>query len=103
MLHTSSPAAFIATEKLAESAKCPDCGASSILAAASSTSALQLRRRTSRRAHLDMFRQMLPVVGAPQFHGPRIGGGLATATEGSSACGGRSSLRKRAVRPSGAR
>ena len=33
MLHTSSPAAFIATEKLAESAKCPDCGASSILAA----------------------------------------------------------------------
>ena len=33
MLHTSSPAAFIAPEKLAESAKCPDCGAKSILAA----------------------------------------------------------------------
>jgi hypothetical protein len=33
MLHTSSPAAYIAAEKLTESAKCPECGADSILAA----------------------------------------------------------------------
>jgi hypothetical protein len=33
MLHTSSPAAYIITEKLAEPATCPNCGASSILAA----------------------------------------------------------------------
>jgi hypothetical protein len=33
MLHTSSPAAYIAAEKLAESAKCPDCGADASLAA----------------------------------------------------------------------
>jgi hypothetical protein len=33
MLHTSNPAAYVALEKLAESVKCPDCGASSILSA----------------------------------------------------------------------
>jgi hypothetical protein len=33
MLYTSSPAAYIAEEKLAEPATCPDCGAHSILAA----------------------------------------------------------------------
>ena len=33
MLHTSSPLAYIAAEKLVEPAKCPDCGANSILAA----------------------------------------------------------------------
>jgi hypothetical protein len=32
MLHTSSPAAYITPEKLAEPATCPDCGVNSILA-----------------------------------------------------------------------
>jgi hypothetical protein len=33
MLHTSSPLDYISAEKLVEPAKCPDCGAQSILAA----------------------------------------------------------------------
>ena len=33
MLHTSSPAAYIDTERLAQYAKCPECGASAMLVA----------------------------------------------------------------------
>ena len=72
MLPTSSPAAYIAAEKLAESAKCPDCGAKSILAAGVLHLGHYDFNGEPRGAHLDVFRQMLPLVGASAVHGPRV-------------------------------